>query len=397
MDCSSSQPPESPGRAARPVFSKEQEAAIFLRGGPAGDGGRAARAGRIDPPACSATSADTPVYGAFVTLKRAGRLRSCCGHIESSVPLCEALDRAADRAATDDPRFPPIAPSELSQLDVDVWILWGPEPVAARGEDRVQAVVIGKHGLQIARGCARGLLLPGVAVDHGLDARTFLEQVCIKAGLPTDAWKDDDTKLLVFEGDAIHGRLAEMSDGAGRARRRPWPAASIPAIPAKCSACSTSCLRRPRRRRAAAVAGRDGAARRLDLLGPAGGGRVQPRGDSRLRDHPLPEAPAARARAGPWRRTGGGCFPAASWPPTPSWPRGWPTASTGWSSTRRPIARNTPSRCSCRCWPGWPRRFAWWGSRWAMPRCRSCCGSAWRCRWCCATCPSARCWSFPAT
>ena len=42
--------------------------------------------------------------------------------------------------------------SELGQLDVDVWILWGPQPVTARGEDRVQAVVIGKHGLQIARG-----------------------------------------------------------------------------------------------------------------------------------------------------------------------------------------------------------------------------------------------------
>jgi AmmeMemoRadiSam system protein B len=117
------------------------------------------------------------------------------------------LDCAADRAATDDPRFPPIASVELSQLEMDVWILWGPQPVEARGEDRVQAVVIGKHGLQIARGMARGLLLPGVAVEHQLDSRAFLQQVCIKAGLPVDAWKDDDTKLLVFEGQSIHGRL----------------------------------------------------------------------------------------------------------------------------------------------------------------------------------------------
>jgi AmmeMemoRadiSam system protein B/AmmeMemoRadiSam system protein A len=152
-------------------------------------------------------AADTPVYGAFVSLKRGGLLRSCCGHIGASVPLCEALDHAADRAATDDPRFPAISSSELGQLDVDVWILWGPQPVTARGEDRVQAVVIGKHGLQIARGPARGLLLPGVAVDHHLDARAFLQQVCIKAGLPIDAWKDDNTSLKVFEGDAIHGRL----------------------------------------------------------------------------------------------------------------------------------------------------------------------------------------------
>jgi AmmeMemoRadiSam system protein B/AmmeMemoRadiSam system protein A len=206
MDCSSTQPPESTGEPARPALSKEHEAAIFRAAGR-----RVVAAVRREQGQSTrrllGDAADTPVYGAFVTLKRAGRLRSCCGHIGSSLPLCEALDRAADRAATDDPRFPPISPSELGQLDVDVWILWGPQPVTARGEDRVQAVVIGKHGLQIARGGARGLLLPGVAVEHHFDARTFLQQVCLKAGLPTDAWKDDNTHLRVFEGNAIHGRL----------------------------------------------------------------------------------------------------------------------------------------------------------------------------------------------
>ncbi len=206
MDCSSPQPPESSGHVARPALSKEQEAAIFRAAGR-----RVTAAVRREPAESSRNllgeAANTPVYGAFVSLKRAGQLRSCCGHIESSTPLAKALDCAADRAATDDPRFAPISPSELNQLDMDVWILWGPELVTAHGEDRVQAVTIGKHGVQIARGAARGLLLPGVAVDHHLDALAFLRQVCIKAGLPTDAWKDDDAKLLVFEGDAIRGRL----------------------------------------------------------------------------------------------------------------------------------------------------------------------------------------------
>jgi AmmeMemoRadiSam system protein B/AmmeMemoRadiSam system protein A len=206
MDCDSSQPAERSGSLPRPVFNAEQEATIFRAAGR-----RVTAAVRREPAESTqfllGAVADTPVFGAFVTLRRAGRLRSCCGHIESTVSLWKALDRAADRAATDDPRFPAITSSELDQLDVDVWILWGPEPVTVRGEERVHAVVIGKHGVLIARGAARGLLLPGVAVDHGLDARAFLEQVCIKAGLPTDAWKDDETKLRVFEGDAIHGRL----------------------------------------------------------------------------------------------------------------------------------------------------------------------------------------------
>jgi len=206
MDCSSTQPSETPNGAERPELSKEQEAAVFQ----AACRLVTAAVRRTRTESCRAMlgdAADTPVYGAFVTLRREGRLRACCGCIQSSMPLDEALDMAAQRAATSDPRFPPITSAELPQLHVDVWILWGPQPVAERGEDRVRAVTIGKHGLQIACGGARGLLLPGVAVEHGFDARTFLEQVCLKAGLPTDAWLDDDTTLMVFEGNAIEGPM----------------------------------------------------------------------------------------------------------------------------------------------------------------------------------------------
>ena len=115
-----------------------------------------------------------PVYGAFVSLKREGHLRSCCGYLSPTATLAEAVSHAADRAAKDDPRFPPIAAEELDSLDMEVWLLWGPEEVAARGEDRVREVTIGVHGLQISRGSNRGLLLPGVAVEHHFDARTFL-------------------------------------------------------------------------------------------------------------------------------------------------------------------------------------------------------------------------------
>ncbi|MFH1267088.1 MAG: AmmeMemoRadiSam system protein B [Planctomycetota bacterium] len=148
-----------------------------------------------------------PVWGAFVSLKRAGQLRSCCGSLGQSMPLSTALDHASVRAAREDPRFPPISPTELEHLDMEVWLLWGPQQVAARGKDRASAVTIGKHGLQIIRGASRGLLLPGVAVEHNLDAEGFLEQVCRKAGLPKDAWISNDATLLTFEGHAIHGRL----------------------------------------------------------------------------------------------------------------------------------------------------------------------------------------------
>jgi AmmeMemoRadiSam system radical SAM enzyme/AmmeMemoRadiSam system protein B/AmmeMemoRadiSam system protein A len=194
----------------RPQLSKEQEDAVF----------RAAAEQVAAAVKClSVASAgvipvemrNLPVFGVFVSLKRAGQLRSCCGYLGQSIGLGEALEHAAVRAAKDDPRFPPISPGELPHLDMEVWVLWGMEPVAECGEDRVDAVEIGRHGLQISRGSQRGLLLPGVAVEHRLDARAFLRQVCLKAGLPPEAWKDGDTQLARFEGYAIRGRLDASS------------------------------------------------------------------------------------------------------------------------------------------------------------------------------------------
>lgn len=168
--------------------------------------------------------AGPPVMGAFVTLKRNGRLRSCCGSMATSdlagrsagaIDVSEAVVHAARRSAMDDHRFPPVSADELRHLHVDVWVLYGQAPVAARGEARRDAITIGRHGLQIARGQQRGLLLPGVAVDNGLDAEGFLQQVCLKAGLPPTAWKDDDTQLSIFEGEMVEGLLAELVDLEG--------------------------------------------------------------------------------------------------------------------------------------------------------------------------------------
>jgi uncharacterized protein (TIGR00296 family) len=88
----------------------------------------------------------------------------------SLTPRCTAPSRNASS-----PRRPRIEISVLTPL------------LPVRPED-VQA---GVHGLMIQKGAKRGLLLPQVAVEHGWDRETFLSQVCVKAGLPTDAWKED--------------------------------------------------------------------------------------------------------------------------------------------------------------------------------------------------------------
>lgn len=154
--------------------------------------------------------ADLPVYGVFVSLKRGKQLRSCCGYLGETMTLATALDYAAVRAATDDPRFPPICEDELEDLRIEVWILWGCRKTAERGAARVRAIEIGRHGVQITSSRGRGLLLPSVAVEHGFDAAEFLEAVCRKAGLPPNAWLDDDTTLYVFEGRSAAAPLARF-------------------------------------------------------------------------------------------------------------------------------------------------------------------------------------------
>ena len=194
----------------KPKLTKEQESQVFRAAG-----GRVVSAVANRPGASLAgilgDSADQPLLGAFVSLKRSGQLRSCCGFMGQAVPLSQAIEHAAYRAAKEDPRFPPISPTELEHLDMEVWLLWGLCPVEAKGEDRAKAVKIGRHGLQIALGNRRGLLLPGVAVEHKMDEVAFLEAVCRKAGLPLQAWKDDNVTLSTFDGYAIEGKLADAA------------------------------------------------------------------------------------------------------------------------------------------------------------------------------------------
>ncbi|MEZ6115337.1 MAG: AmmeMemoRadiSam system radical SAM enzyme [Pirellulaceae bacterium] len=150
-------------------------------------------------------AASTPIFGCFVSIKRKGNLRGCCGFLGQKATIKEGMEYSAAKSATGDVRMPRVSPSELAHLEFEVWLLFGQEEVAEQGAQRVNAVTIGKHGLRIQKGNHAGLLLPGVATDLGLNSEQFLDQVCIKAGLPPSAWRDADTKLIRFQGLAVEG------------------------------------------------------------------------------------------------------------------------------------------------------------------------------------------------
>ena len=138
----------------------------------------------------------TEKRGVFVSLHKRGRLRGCIGCIEGKQPISFTVHEMAGAAAFDDPRFPPLKPEELEEVDIEISVLSPLKEVNSPEE-----IEIGFHGLYIVNGYYRGLLLPQVAVDYGWDRKMFLEETCHKAGLPAHAWKDKNTKIYVFSAD----------------------------------------------------------------------------------------------------------------------------------------------------------------------------------------------------
>lgn len=132
--------------------------------------------------------------GAFVTLKtHEGDLRGCIGSIQAVEPLYKAVASSAISAAFRDPRFPPLRAGELEHLELEISVM-GPIEVVTNIED----IVIDRDGLIISRGRNAGLLLPQVATEYGWDRQTLLQQTCMKAGLPRDAWRADDCRIQKF-------------------------------------------------------------------------------------------------------------------------------------------------------------------------------------------------------
>ena len=147
--------------------------------------------------------------GVFVTLEkivftpdglRKRELRGCIGFPEPILPLVEATIKAAIAAAFHDPRFTPLMQSELPLTVFEVSVLTKPKLLSVGDPKELPSKIkVGKHGLIVERGFFKGLLLPQVAVEYEWTEEEFLNQVCLKAGLPSRAWTMSGTNIYVFE------------------------------------------------------------------------------------------------------------------------------------------------------------------------------------------------------
>jgi AmmeMemoRadiSam system protein A len=136
--------------------------------------------------------------GAFVTIRIDHSLRGCIGYIESVRPLAEVVCEAARKAALEDPRFPPLTPSEFEQITLEISIL---SPLQLVTD--IEEVQVGAHGLVLELGSRRGLLLPQVALEYQWDREAFLDATAKKAGLYKNAWREPEARIYTFTAEII--------------------------------------------------------------------------------------------------------------------------------------------------------------------------------------------------
>jgi len=146
-----------------------------------------------DEPALSMRAA------AFVTLKIAGKLRGCIGNLEPDGALWEGVRDNAINAAFHDHRFSPLSPEELPEVQIDISVLSPPAPLGYRdAEDLVAKLRPGIDGVVLRHGRRSATFLPQVWQQLPF-AEQFLGHLCLKAGLPQDAWRQDKLGIHTYQ------------------------------------------------------------------------------------------------------------------------------------------------------------------------------------------------------
>lgn len=127
--------------------------------------------------------------GVFVSIHKFGQLRGCIGTFEPTQDnVAEETITNAISSATRDPRFPPVAPDEFSDLSYNVDVLTTPEPIDSEGQLDPK-----RYGVIVEAGMRKGLLLPDL---EGVDSVDYQIDICRqKAGI----MPDEPIKLYRFE------------------------------------------------------------------------------------------------------------------------------------------------------------------------------------------------------
>ncbi|MCF8094666.1 MAG: AmmeMemoRadiSam system protein B [Desulfobacteraceae bacterium] len=146
---------------------------------------------------------DDPVFqsmqGTFVTLNLNGQLRGCIGNLMPEKPLIEGVKDNAVNAAFNDPRFAPLSKEEFSRIQIEVSVLTEPKPLEYKdAQDLLDSIRPNVDGLIIRKGAHSSTFLPQVWKQLP-DKKSFLRQLCMKAGLAPEEWKKGDIRVFTYQ------------------------------------------------------------------------------------------------------------------------------------------------------------------------------------------------------
>jgi hypothetical protein len=132
---------------------------------------------------------------AFVTIKKAGKLRGCVGQLAPGGPLIECVRDMAIHAAFGDKRFSPVTIDEIPDIKIEISVL---TPLQ-RCKD-ASDFDLGEDGIFVRGYAKSGTFLPKVAKENNMTREAFLRRLCQdKAGLKPDAYNDPNVTLYKFK------------------------------------------------------------------------------------------------------------------------------------------------------------------------------------------------------
>jgi len=134
--------------------------------------------------------------GAFVTLRINSELRGCIGYMREDMPLCEVVGTMAIQSAFNDLRFYPLTLDEFHKCEIEISVLTPAKPI-----NNYTEIVLGKDGVIIKKNGKQAVFLPQVAAEMNWSREELLENLCRKAGLLPDDWKD--AQLLTFQAEVF--------------------------------------------------------------------------------------------------------------------------------------------------------------------------------------------------
>lgn len=136
----------------------------------------------------------------FVTLNTLPdhRLRGCTGILTAQAPLAKEVNRIAVQTAFNDPRFPPVAEHELSDLEIEISVLTVPQKLVYEDPTEIPELIRPFiDGVTLSRGYNRATFLPQVWKKFH-DPMMFLDMLCQKMGQP-GAWRKPDIIVEVYQ------------------------------------------------------------------------------------------------------------------------------------------------------------------------------------------------------